>query len=170
MRAPSSTPEPTPPTVRRHAVRGPTTGRATQAPTAGVTFHALPPAGAAAPGETAWAALPSEVTAPRPLPRVRHQGVLRVRGPVQTIGGVHRCWACFRAARMAARPRALARPDGAAPIVRRSPGARFNSAERSADGWEFVASRLIEPGTGPFFQLFWSPSTQGRCSAHLLGD
>ncbi len=45
--------------------------------------------------ETAWAALPSEVTAPGRC----HESVTRCAecgGPVETIGGIHRCWACFR--------------------------------------------------------------------------
>ena len=45
--------------------------------------------------ETAWAALPSEVTAPGRC----HESVIgctECGGPVETIGGIHRCWACFR--------------------------------------------------------------------------
>ena len=45
--------------------------------------------------ETAWAALPSGVTAPGRC----HESVIRCAecgGPVETIGGIHRCWACFR--------------------------------------------------------------------------
>jgi hypothetical protein len=45
--------------------------------------------------ETAWAALPSELTAPG---RYRESvvGCPKCGGPVETIGGIHRCWACFR--------------------------------------------------------------------------
>jgi hypothetical protein len=45
--------------------------------------------------ETAWAALPSEVTAPGRS----HESVVscvECGGPVETIAGIHRCWACFR--------------------------------------------------------------------------
>ena len=45
--------------------------------------------------ETAWAALPSELTAPGRY----HESVIRCAecaGPVETLGGIHRCWACFR--------------------------------------------------------------------------
>jgi hypothetical protein len=45
--------------------------------------------------ETAWAALPSEVTAPGRC----HEsvtGCAQCGDPMETIGGIHRCWACFR--------------------------------------------------------------------------
>ena len=45
--------------------------------------------------ETAWVALPSEVTAPGRY----HESVKRCKecgGPVEAINGIHRCWACFR--------------------------------------------------------------------------
>ena len=45
--------------------------------------------------ETAWAALPPEVTAPGRS----NDSVTRCKdcgGPVETITGIHRCWACFR--------------------------------------------------------------------------
>jgi hypothetical protein len=45
--------------------------------------------------ETAWAALPSEATAPGRY----DESVIRCpecRGAVKTIGGIRRCWACFR--------------------------------------------------------------------------
>ena len=45
--------------------------------------------------ETAWAALPSELTAPGRC----HESVNTCKdcsGPVETINGIHRCWACFR--------------------------------------------------------------------------
>jgi hypothetical protein len=45
--------------------------------------------------ETAWAALPPEVTAPGRC----HDAVKRCKecgGVVETINGIHRCWACFR--------------------------------------------------------------------------
>ena len=45
--------------------------------------------------ETAWAALPSELTAPGRC----HESVKRCKdcsGPVESINGIHRCWACFR--------------------------------------------------------------------------
>jgi hypothetical protein len=45
--------------------------------------------------ETAWAALPPELTAPRRYPEsVKRCG--ECGGPVKTINGIHRCWACFR--------------------------------------------------------------------------
>jgi hypothetical protein len=45
--------------------------------------------------ETAWAALPPEVTAPgRYRESVKRCG--KCGGPVETINGIHRCWACFR--------------------------------------------------------------------------
>jgi hypothetical protein len=49
----------------------------------------------AAARETAWAALPPEVTAPGCC----HESVKRCEecgGLVETINNVHRCWACFR--------------------------------------------------------------------------
>lgn len=76
--------------------------------------------------ETAWAALPSEVTAPGRY----HESVIRCAecgSPVETIGGIHRCWACFRRGQDG---RSAGRGGT---IVRRSPGARFNGAERWAD-------------------------------------
>jgi hypothetical protein len=45
--------------------------------------------------ETAWAALPPEVTAPGRC----HDAVKSCKecgGPVETIDDIHRCWACFR--------------------------------------------------------------------------
>ena len=45
--------------------------------------------------ETAWAALPSELTAPGRC----HESVNRCTecgGAVETINDIHRCWACFR--------------------------------------------------------------------------
>ena len=45
--------------------------------------------------ETAWRALPPELTAPGRYPdSVERCG--ECGGPVETINGVHRCWACFR--------------------------------------------------------------------------
>jgi hypothetical protein len=49
----------------------------------------------AAARETAWAALPPELTTPGRC----HESVKRCGecgGPVETINGIHRCWACFR--------------------------------------------------------------------------
>ncbi len=45
--------------------------------------------------ETAWAALPSEMTAPGRC----HESVMECAqcgGPMETIDAIHRCWACFR--------------------------------------------------------------------------
>ena len=45
--------------------------------------------------ETAWAALPPEATAPGRC----NDSVKTCKecgGPVETINGIHRCWACFR--------------------------------------------------------------------------
>ena len=45
--------------------------------------------------ETAWTALPPEVTAPGRY----NDSVKRCKecgGLVETINGIHRCWACFR--------------------------------------------------------------------------
>ena len=45
--------------------------------------------------ETAWTALPPELTAPGRYPdSVKRCG--ECGGPVETINGIHRCWACFR--------------------------------------------------------------------------
>jgi len=49
----------------------------------------------AAARETAWAALPPESTAPgRCDESVKRCG--ECGGPIETINGIHRCWACFR--------------------------------------------------------------------------
>ena len=45
--------------------------------------------------ETAWAALPPEVTAPGRCDDSIHN-CKECGGAVETIDGVHRCWACFR--------------------------------------------------------------------------
>jgi hypothetical protein len=45
--------------------------------------------------DAAWAALPPELTAPGRC----HESIKRCGecgGPVETINGIHRCWACFR--------------------------------------------------------------------------
>jgi hypothetical protein len=45
--------------------------------------------------ETAWAALPPELTAPGRY-RESVNRCKECRGPVETINGIHRCWVCFR--------------------------------------------------------------------------
>ena len=45
--------------------------------------------------ETAWAALPPEATAPGRYNDSAHR-CKECGGGVETIDGVHRCWACFR--------------------------------------------------------------------------
>jgi hypothetical protein len=45
--------------------------------------------------ETAWAALPSEVTAPGCCGESVHR-CAKCGGSVETINGIHRCWGCYR--------------------------------------------------------------------------
>jgi hypothetical protein len=69
--------------------------------------------------ETAWAALPPELTAPGRC----HESVKRCGqcgGRVETINGIHRCWACFRRSQDGCQP--------SAPGGRLRPGSGVNVA------------------------------------------